>query len=341
MRYILLLIALFTFSSIATGQNEAFTLKHDGVVTAAAWNPDESRILTTAEDDRLRIWDATTGKQLAEIEHDSPVRGGLWNQAGDQILTWTQAGTVTIWDVDTLDARHQVTHEDNVLGTTWSVDETQVLSWSMDSTAQLWSPTDGQVVELPHESPVLMAVIGEDTILTYEENSTMHIWSLDGEPIDQQTLRQTVLGVTWSADMTQLAAWTVNGEIYILDMTQRQQQASFNHRSFVEGAAWNQDQSQLLSWSADDTAQVWDTRSGNARLSLHHNDWVNGAHWNADESRILTWSHTQVWLWDDTGNLIVQLPHDNLVNGAIWNANESQILSWGWDNAARVWNLDD
>ena len=36
-------------------------------VTAARWSPDGERILTVANDNRLKIWDAITGRELLNV----------------------------------------------------------------------------------------------------------------------------------------------------------------------------------------------------------------------------------------------------------------------------------
>ena len=42
-------------------------------VTAAAFSPDGTRIVTASQDNTARVWDATTGKELARLGHDGGV----------------------------------------------------------------------------------------------------------------------------------------------------------------------------------------------------------------------------------------------------------------------------
>ena len=52
------------------------TLQHGGSLNGAAWNRDESRILTWSSDGTARLWDA--GGQLtgAVMQHEKAVLGG-------------------------------------------------------------------------------------------------------------------------------------------------------------------------------------------------------------------------------------------------------------------------
>ena len=46
-------------------------MQHDGPVTGAVAERDESRILSWSGDNTLRLWDAATGKQIGpSMQHD-------------------------------------------------------------------------------------------------------------------------------------------------------------------------------------------------------------------------------------------------------------------------------
>jgi WD40 repeat protein len=52
------------------------------------WNADESRILTTANDNTAQIWDAISGEQLLSLSgHTDWLTQALWNADGSQIVT--------------------------------------------------------------------------------------------------------------------------------------------------------------------------------------------------------------------------------------------------------------
>ena len=64
---------------------------------------DGSRVLTLSGDDRPRLWDVTTGKQVgAPMRHDDRVRGAVFNADGSRVLSWSADGTARLWDISQL-----------------------------------------------------------------------------------------------------------------------------------------------------------------------------------------------------------------------------------------------
>uniref|UniRef100_UPI0021BEF80D pentapeptide repeat-containing protein n=1 Tax=Frankia gtarii TaxID=2950102 RepID=UPI0021BEF80D len=105
---------------------------HSDTVTGGAWSPDNTRILTTSNDDTARIWDATTGHhQLTLTGHTNTVTSGTWSPDNTRILTTSWDDTARIWDATT--GHHQLTltgHTNTVTSGTWSPDNTRILTTS-------------------------------------------------------------------------------------------------------------------------------------------------------------------------------------------------------------------
>jgi len=320
-------------------------MSHNGVVTSARWNTDESQILTTGEDGTAKVWDADTGEELLVMNHAGSVRGGCWGVDETEIITWTGDGGVYVWNAMSGERIAQMPegHTDTIFEVLWDASGDLVVSLSRDSTAKVWRRSDDSVITLEHRSPVVMGgfLNNEAQFYTYEENGNLHIWNV-GEYEGAETdllIGQDVLGLRWNNDETRLLTWSADRTAQLWNFETRRVIHTFNHRSFVDGATLTEDESVVITWSADDTARIWDTETGAELAVFVHNDWVNGATLNADEMLLASWSHTQVWVWSIEGDLITKLDHDNLVNGAAWNDDGSQILSWGWDGAARLWRF--
>ena len=91
--FALLRLALAT---LATFFNKL--LGHTGLVWWAAWNVDESHILTASDDGTARVWDAETGEQILILSgHTDGVRQAMWNTDESRILTAGEDGTVRQW----------------------------------------------------------------------------------------------------------------------------------------------------------------------------------------------------------------------------------------------------
>src|ERR1017187_6200361 len=108
-----------------TGKLLAVLRGHPGTVGTVAFSPDSKRVVTTsghaslAPDNTARVWNATTGKELAvlsgrpaltigtaeELEvlrgHNGPVLAASFSPNGQYVVTAGYDGTVRVWDVAT------------------------------------------------------------------------------------------------------------------------------------------------------------------------------------------------------------------------------------------------
>src|SRR5436305_1254683 len=77
------------------------TLTHAGGVHAVAFSPDGKLALTSGNDNRARLWDAATGKPLAQLPHQGSVRALAFSPDGRLILTGSLDRTAQLWDAAT------------------------------------------------------------------------------------------------------------------------------------------------------------------------------------------------------------------------------------------------
>ncbi|QEL13456.1 WD40 repeat domain-containing protein [Limnoglobus roseus] len=79
---------------------EIFVLNgHTDSVTAVAFSPDGSRIVTGSEDKTARVWDAKTGTELlALMGHSEELFSVAFSPDGSRVATGSRDGTARIWD---------------------------------------------------------------------------------------------------------------------------------------------------------------------------------------------------------------------------------------------------
>lgn len=348
MCFAMMTIAAAQGGDMATEEPPVLTLTHDGVVTVAAWNADDSQIMTAGEDNFLRIWDAESGDLLHEYDLGEAVRGALYSPDYSRILAWTDGGGVYHVDVATETVSESLPMNDDapITGAAWRSDGEAVLIWTGETVSAPMLSDAGWVdpdFAFAHNAPVLMAAYNADEthIQSFSETGFVRRWEIEsGEIVTEIPFGPEALGAVWAADEDTFVVWALRGFAQIVDAESREALNTLLHRTFINGARFSVDESLVMTWAADDTVKIWEAASGAELASLMHNDWVNGAVWDAEETRVLSWSFDSAWLWESgSGELLARLPHDNVVNGAAFNADETQILTWGWDGAIKIWDV--
>jgi WD40 repeat protein len=72
---------------------------HESSVVSAAFSPDGSRIVTASSDTTARIWDVTTGKEIAVLRgHEGSVVSAAFTPDGSRIVTASDDKTARIWE---------------------------------------------------------------------------------------------------------------------------------------------------------------------------------------------------------------------------------------------------
>jgi WD40 repeat protein len=83
-----------------TGKPVTPLLEHQGVVTAAAFSTDGTRVVTASMDKTARIWDATTGKPCSPpLEHRDRVRSAMFSPDGTRVVTASEDKTARVWEL--------------------------------------------------------------------------------------------------------------------------------------------------------------------------------------------------------------------------------------------------
>ncbi|CCA76887.1 hypothetical protein PIIN_10873, partial [Serendipita indica DSM 11827] len=94
---------------------------HSSSVTAVAFSPDGSRIVSGSRDQTIRLWDAKTGEPVGEPYrgHSGSVNAVAISQDGSQLVSGSEDNTVHLWDADiVLPSKHLFQHrvdQDNAM----------------------------------------------------------------------------------------------------------------------------------------------------------------------------------------------------------------------------------
>jgi WD40 repeat protein/tRNA A-37 threonylcarbamoyl transferase component Bud32 len=118
---------------------------HTADVYAVAFNHDGSLLATGAADGTVRLWDASTWRQVAVLEHGVNVYGVAFSPDGARLACACGDGSIRFWDVAT---RQEVAalrgHGDYVHQAAFSPDGMRLISCSGDRTVRIWDTLSAQ-----------------------------------------------------------------------------------------------------------------------------------------------------------------------------------------------------
>lgn len=321
-------------------------MAHDEPIEEVRWSRDDRRLVSRSAD-RLRVWDAASGRPVgAPMRHGGAVTGFRWDPKLDRILSWSAGRSLQLWDAATGEAiGPAMRHDAPILGAEWSQDRTFIVSWSSDRIIRRWNASIGRPVASSTRGALGTAPSPDGKLIVSWSDESLQLWdAATGQAIGPPMLHEdTVLGAEWSRDGRRFLSWSLDGTARLWDAASgRQIGASLVHRGPVVGARWSHDESAILSWSQDE-AYIWNASTLRPRLPapIRHDDEVREAVWSRDDTRILSWSGDALQFWDAAKGVPVMpaMRHRDAVSGAIWTRDNGRILSWSADRSLKMWDV--
>ena len=229
-------------------QSESYILKQQGhfdSMNALVYSPDGQRIITTADDGKIKVWDTDSGFcSVTFTEHSSGVTACEFAKRGNVLFTSSLDGSVRAWDLIRYRNFRTFTAPTRLSFSSVAVDPSGevVCAGSLDSfDIHIWSVQTGQLLDQlsAHEGPVssLAFAPSGDTIVSGSWDHTVRIWSIFGrtqtsEPIQ---LQADVLHVAFRPDSKQIAVSTLDGQLTFWSVSDASQQAGVDGRRDVSG----------------------------------------------------------------------------------------------------------
>ncbi len=222
--------------SIWNAETGALVVPLEGPETTVrdvAFSPDGKRVVTAEDDHTARIWDATTGTQLAVLKHANLVLSASFSPDGSLVATASSDGTAAIWDAHT-GARSVVLHHDaQVVSVAFSPDGKRVVTGSDDRTARIWNTATGKAMGVlrGHTASVRSAVFSPDgtRVLTASDDGTARIWDAE-TGVELAALvghGDKVSSAVFSPDGTRVATASLDGTARIWDVSHVEQGNAF------------------------------------------------------------------------------------------------------------------
>jgi WD40 repeat protein len=182
---------------------------HTDIVTSVAITPDEKYVITGGADKTVRLWDATTGKEIRQFTgHTGKVTGvaTISDEDGTYIFSSSDDGTVREWDLE------KGTEIGQLIGHTGPVTSVRsngviVVTTGADKTVRVWDAfkrTQYKVLT-GHSDVVTCADIsyGGRFVATGSLDKTARLWDVTtGEALSTETLSSPIESIALFRDLS-------------------------------------------------------------------------------------------------------------------------------------------
>ncbi|KAJ7111940.1 quinon protein alcohol dehydrogenase-like superfamily [Mycena epipterygia] len=315
--------------------------EHKDTVTSVTFSPDGLRAISGSEDNTIRIWEVSTGRQLHRLdEHEGPVTSVGFSPDGSRAISGSEDNTVRIWEVKTGRQLHRLDHHEGgpqlhrldqytggrQLHRLGRDEDGQRLDWRDEHEGTVTS------VGFSPDGSHFICGSSDKSVLIWEVSTGRQLHRLDEH-------EGPVTSVGFSPDGSRAISGSEDNTVRIWELsTGRQLHRLDEHEDGVTSVAFSRDGSRAISGSSDETLRIWEvpTRRPDAdikqlRLNDAHEGQVMSVKFLQDGLRAITSSLDKtVRIWEvTTGKQLDKLTLDRSEVAASFSLDGLHIISDG------------
>lgn len=228
--------------------SESYVLKQQGhfdSLNSVTYSPDAHRIVSCADDGKIKLWDTQSGFCIATFtEHSGAVTACEYAKRGNILFTASLDGSLRAWDLVRYRNFRTFTAPSRLSFTSIAVDPSGevVCAGSSDSfDVYTWSVQTGQFLDqlAGHEGPIasLAFAASGEFLVSGSWDHTIRIWNVFGrtqtsEPLQ---LQADITDVAIRPDSKQIAVSTLDGQITFWSVSEATQEAGMDGRRDISG----------------------------------------------------------------------------------------------------------
>ncbi len=281
---------------------------HQSWVTAVAFNPQQSILVSGGLDDTLRLWNWQTGELLHSFKgHARGVNDVIFDRRGQLLVSCGDDATIKVWHLSDGTLRHTLKgHLRDVTAIALGSSGNLLASASEDGTLKLWDLSQGSLLKTITGSAGMLK-----TVALADDDQRLISGGLDN------TVR----------------LWDVQTASTLKVLT--------GHTNTVNQVALSPDGSLIASASKDRTIRLWDAATGTLRHTLQgHGQEVNTLTFFPDGQRLVSGSSDgTLRLWHPQSGVLQETlsAHVNPVNQVAIQAGGKVLCSASSDKSIKLW----
>jgi WD40 repeat protein len=113
-------------------------MAHDTWVSSVTFSPDGEYVASGSGDGTARVWEATSGMEIARMTHDGAVYSVAFSPDGKNVVSGSYDNTARVWEATNGEEVARMAHDGFVSSVAFSPNGKYVVSGGHDNTACIW-----------------------------------------------------------------------------------------------------------------------------------------------------------------------------------------------------------
>lgn len=185
-----------TVYEIATGKATATLVGHQQPVTALAFAPQSSRLISGSDDKSFRVWDLSSQHSIATVSTPSSVTAVALVASGRQVITGGADGKLRMWEVvatqpdsSAQPVREQAAHTASISSLiAFQVSGSERMATAgQDGAVRIWKVgSEKPLLELKQDLPIAKIAVSANgnQLVAVDSAGTAKLWNVaDGKPV--------------------------------------------------------------------------------------------------------------------------------------------------------------